>query len=64
MNTQHIRRRTYSAQEFREMFGISNSFFYVLVSRGDIAILKLGRKTLIAAEEVDRWLLSITSNTK
>ena len=46
------------------MFGISNSFFYVLVSRGDIEILKLGRKTLIAAEEIDRWLLKIKSSPK
>lgn len=33
---------------------ISNSYFYILVKRGDIMPVKLGRRTLVPRTEIER----------
>jgi hypothetical protein len=42
-----IDRAFYTVREFCERNAISRRWFYVLVSRGDIWVVKAGRKTLV-----------------
>ena len=48
-----------TARAFRAAYGnISNTTFYELVKRGELAIHKIGRRTYVDAAEADRWWLS------
>ena len=52
--------RAYSIREFCEVFSVSRSKTYLLLSAGDITAVKLGSKNLIPADEADRWFKSLT----
>lgn len=41
--------------QFCQRYQVSRSTFYKLARVGEIRIAKVGRKTLIAVEEAERW---------
>lgn len=43
-----------------EVLGIGRSTLYNLITNGDIAIVKIGRRTLIAQDELERYARSLT----
>lgn len=45
-----------SVEEACLSLSISKSFFYLLVKRGRIRIVKLGRRTLVASAEIQRLM--------
>lgn len=45
-----------SVQEFCDAFRIGKTRFYNEVKSGDLAIIKIGRKTLITKESEEKWL--------
>lgn len=49
-------RAAYSPAEAAALLGISRSTIYVLIDSGDLARVKVGRRTLIPAVEIDRLL--------
>jgi predicted DNA-binding transcriptional regulator AlpA len=52
-------KRALRPKEFQQAFGICHVTFYAMVKRGELAIRKRGRSTLIMAEEVERWQSSL-----
>jgi excisionase family DNA binding protein len=51
-----IERRAYSVEGFCDAFGIGRSTFYRLQQDGcGPAVMRVGRRTLISAEAVDKW---------
>ena len=52
-------KRAFSPKEFQHAFGISHTPFYAIVKRSEIAVRKKRRRTLIMAEEVERWQQSL-----
>jgi len=52
-------RRAIPAAEFRRIYGnISNTTFYSLVSRGELAVHKIGRRTYVDSSEAERFWAS------
>ena len=45
-----------SVDETCKQLSISNSFFYLLVKRGQLRTVKLGRRTLVPISELKRLL--------
>jgi excisionase family DNA binding protein len=43
-----------SVEETCKQLSISNSFFYLLVKRGQLRTVKLGRRTLVPIGELER----------
>lgn len=43
-----------------EVLGIGRSTLYNLITNGDIAVVKIGRRTLIAQDELERYARSLT----
>jgi hypothetical protein len=52
-------KRALSPREFEHAFGVCHTTLYAMVNRGEIAIRKRGRRTLIMADEVERWQSSL-----
>ena len=52
-------RMALSVSEFCVTCSISRSLFYQEKKAGRILVLKVGKRTLIASTEVDRWLASL-----
>lgn len=49
-------RKAYTVREFREIYGgMSNTHFYEIVKRGELQVHKIGRKTVVAVAEAERW---------
>ncbi len=48
-------KRALSVKEFCNAFSVSRSFFYSEVAAKSLNVTKAGNKTLVAAEEADRW---------
>lgn len=46
-----------SVKDACKRLSISRSFFYLLVKRGDLRPIKLGRRTLIPASELERIMV-------
>jgi excisionase family DNA binding protein len=46
-------RKLYPAAECRELLGIGKTFFYVLVRRNELEIIRLGRRSYVTAEAID-----------
>lgn len=57
----HENRPAYTISAFCEAFGLSRSKTYQLIQSGQIAALKVGRRTLILREAVEAWLASLPS---
>ena len=51
-----------SVEEACKQLSISNSFFYLLVKRGQLGIVKLGRRTLVPFAELERLSSRPSSN--
>jgi excisionase family DNA binding protein len=58
--TQSVK-RAYSVRDFCEAFSISRSRVYQLFAAGELAFVKFGYKTLIRADEAERWFNSLTN---
>jgi len=56
-------RRAYSIAAFCDAFCVSRSKTYQLLAEGNLQAIKLGRKTLITADEADRWLQSLSESS-
>ena len=46
----------YSIQEVAELLGISRSYAYELVRKGEIPVLMLGKKRVVPTEKFNRWV--------
>ena len=46
----------YSIQEVAELLGISRSYAYELVRKGEIPVLRLGKKRVVPKEKFTRWV--------
>ena len=54
--TQHANsKRGYSVEEFGKIYGICRSLTYVEIREGRLKARKVGRRTIIAAEDAERW---------
>ncbi|MCX6021674.1 MAG: helix-turn-helix domain-containing protein [Chloroflexi bacterium] len=49
-------RRTYTVREAAEIVGISSGFAYVLAGRGELPVIRLGRKMLVPRDALERWM--------
>jgi excisionase family DNA binding protein len=49
-------RVAYTVLELAEMLGISRTTAYALVGRGRVKCLRIGRKLLVSAAEVERFI--------
>jgi excisionase family DNA binding protein len=59
---QHPIRRLYPLQEAREKLGgIGHTTIYALIAEGKITTTKIGRRTFVSAEEIDRYIASLES---
>jgi len=59
-DTRTQERAMYPVEETRERLGgIGHSTFYELVKAGRIRTVKLGRRTFVMADEIDRFLATI-----
>ncbi|MBZ9859722.1 helix-turn-helix domain-containing protein [Mesorhizobium sp. CA12] len=52
-------RHAYTIKEFSRIYGVSRSFIYKEVARGNLEVRKAGRRTLILSDVADRWLQSL-----
>lgn len=43
--------------------GIARSYVYVLLSRGEIPTVKIGRRTMVRASDLDAYVKSLPSGT-
>ncbi|RXH06725.1 helix-turn-helix domain-containing protein [Bradyrhizobium vignae] len=53
----------YSIQEACSLLSIGRTTIYALIGQGDLAILKIGRRTLISAKSLDAFIQSIERNS-
>ena len=54
-------RKFLSVKDFLQTYGISKTKFYDLKNANQIAVKKIGRKTVIASDEAERWANSLPS---
>ena len=52
-----------SVEETCQRLSISKAFFYLLVKRGQLRTVKLGRRTLVPIEELERLSLNQASGS-
>ncbi|MBZ9884801.1 helix-turn-helix domain-containing protein [Mesorhizobium sp. CA10] len=52
-------RNAYTIKEFSRIYGVSRSFIYKEVARGNLEFRKAGRRTLILSHVADQWLQSL-----
>jgi hypothetical protein len=50
-----LRKRGLSIEEFCELYGICRSLTYVEIREGRLKARKVGRRTILAAEDAERW---------
>lgn len=53
------RKPLYTTEDAWTMLSLGKTKFYELVGEGRIRVLKEGRKTLVTAEEIDRYVASL-----
>ena len=56
MSTTSVRPAGFTPREAAEQLSISRSHLYNLISRGEIRVVKVGRRTVVPAVEIDRVL--------
>ena len=49
-------RLTYTVQETARLLGVSSDLVYHLCERGELAFIRTGRRKLVLAESLSRWL--------
>jgi|HigsolmetaAR202D_1030399.scaffolds.fasta_scaffold04796_10 excisionase family DNA binding protein len=50
------RRAAYPMQEAAELLGVSRSHVYALAERGQLRLVRIGRRTVVPASEIARLL--------
>lgn len=55
-NTEPMRRLMPVKEARQQLGGISHSTFYALVKRGELSLVKIGRRSFVHAEELDDFL--------
>jgi len=57
IQAQHIKspKRGYSIEEFGKIYGICRSLIYLEIREGRLKARKVGRRTVIAAEDGEEW---------
>ena len=50
----------YSVSEATQMLSVGRSVVYELIADGKIHVVKIGRRTLIARDELERFVQSLT----
>ncbi|HZL64927.1 MAG TPA: helix-turn-helix domain-containing protein [Thermoleophilia bacterium] len=55
MNTE-IKCRTYSVREAAQILGISSSYAYLVIERGEIPALRVGGRILVPRDALDEML--------
>jgi excisionase family DNA binding protein len=53
------RHRAYTITDFCRSFGLSRSKVHRLIQMGELAAFKVGRRTLIHADTVEKWLAAL-----
>jgi excisionase family DNA binding protein len=59
MSDTSMARRAYSIRQVRELTGFCNEKVYQHIRRGELVARKAGRRTLVLAEDLDRFLQSL-----
>lgn len=54
-----VPQRAYSIVEFCAAYNLSRSLAYLEVGAGRLRVRKVGRRTLIAAEDAENWFASL-----
>jgi len=55
-------KRLYTIQEACWTLAVGATKLYELIKEGHLQSLKVGRRTLITADSIDKWLLSFSEN--
>jgi excisionase family DNA binding protein len=55
-------RLLHPVQEAWEIIGIGRTMLYELIAKGEIKTVKIGRRTLIAHDELARYVASLSSD--
>ena len=59
MGAIHDGRAAYSPKQFEKAFGISHTKLYELIGSGQLIARKIGKRTIILAEEAEVWARSL-----
>ena len=49
-------RRFYTIKQIMEQTGFSRAFLYIEAGRGKLTLRKCGGRTVVLAEDLDRWI--------
>ena len=52
-------KRGLTVEEFGRFYGVGRTAAFAEIAAGRLKALKLGRRTIIAREEADRWLANL-----
>lgn len=55
------KRRLYPLMEAAEQLGVGRSTIYELIGSGQIEVVKIGRRTLVPADALDRYVERLTA---
>lgn len=55
------KRRLYPLMEAAEQLGVGRSTIYELIGSGQIEVVKIGRRTLVPADSLDRYVDRLTA---
>lgn len=62
---QQLAQRLYTVPEARDVLGnLSHSKFYGLVRTGALALTKIGRRSYVTAQEIDRFVRDLSGPEK
>lgn len=61
--TMEIQKIAYSVREVSELVGICERKIHYEIAKGKLRIARVGRRVLIRAAELDRWLSEAESQT-
>jgi excisionase family DNA binding protein len=53
------KKRALQIQEFCDMYGVGKSTMYEEVKAGRLQVRKIGKRSLIAVDDADRWLANL-----
>lgn len=51
-----MKKMVYSMQEAADALGISKSYMYELVRKGEVPVLAIGKRRVIPKEKFNRWV--------
>jgi excisionase family DNA binding protein len=58
---ENIAKRALTLREFCQAYGVSRTTTYRQITAGNLRTIKLGKRTLIAADDAEAWLRSLQS---